>query len=371
MLFTELFLDILAFTLGFSIVILTIPTIIHIAKEKKLYDSFNERKIHTKTIPPLGGIAIFLGFILSTIISTGGYSFGALKYIIAAVVIMSFIGLKDDLLNISARKKFIVQIIASMLLISLGSFHLSNLHGLFGFYHINGVVGGIITLFVMLSVINAFNLIDGIDGLASGLGILAAFTFGTWFYMAGYIRYAIMSYALAGSLFGFFLYNVFGNKNKLFMGDTGSLVLGIIISALIIKFNEFNIERTSPFNVGAAPVISFSIVIVPLIDTLRVMTIRIKNGKSPFSADKNHIHHRLLELYPSHLKVTMILVCSNILLIGLALLFDSLAFDINFQFLFVFVVAIGLSFIPSHLVRFKNKRTWRKFSLARYYNWFI
>lgn len=355
MLFSELFFSILAFTLGFSIVILSIPAVLRVAREKKLYDSFDERKIHTEAIPPLGGVGIFIGFVLSTIIATDGYTFQSLKYIIAAVILMFFIGLKDDLLNISARKKFGVQLFAAIILITLGDFHLSNLHGLFGFYEINYAVGTVIALFVMVAIINAFNLIDGIDGLASGLGILASFVFGTWFFMAGHIRFAIMSYALTGSLIGFFLFNVFGKRNKLFMGDTGSLVIGMIISALVIKFNELNIAKLAPYAIGAAPAVSFAIVIVPLIDTLRVITIRLSNGKSPFSPDKNHIHHRLLELVPNHLSVTLIIIGANVFMIGLALLFNNISFNINLQFLLIFAIGTLLSFVPSKLVQLKTR----------------
>lgn len=360
MLYTEHILSLLAFTLGFSIVILAIPPILRVARAKKLYDSFNERKLHTKAIPPLGGVGIFPGFILSTIISTDGYTFDSLKYIIAAVILMFFIGLKDDLMNISARKKFAVQVFAALLLITLGNFHISSLHGLFGFHQVNYALGTVVTLFIMVTVINAFNLIDGIDGLASGLGMLASFVFGTWFFMAGYVRFAIMAYALTGSLAGFFLFNVFGNKNKLFMGDTGSLIIGLVISTLVIKFNEFNIVKTAPYAIDAAPAVAFSIVIVPLIDTLRVIAIRLSNGKSPFSPDNNHIHHRLLELVPSHFKVTLIIIAANIFMIGLALLFNSISFNINLQFLFVFITGIVFSFIPSRILQFKRKQEERR-----------
>lgn len=349
----ELFLNILSFTLAFSLVIIVIPAILRVAHAKKLFDSLNERKLHTQAIPPLGGVGIFIGFILSTIIATDGYSFDALKYIIASVVLMFFIGLKDDLIDISARKKLSVQVFAAILLTSLGNFHISNLHGLFGFYEINFAIGTILTMFVMIAVINAFNLIDGIDGLASGLGILASFVFGVWFFLAGHIIYSIMSFSLTGSLAGFFLYNVFGRKNKLFMGDTGSLILGLIVSALIIKFNEFNVTKTFPYAIGAAPAVSFAIVIVPLIDTLRVMTIRISNGKSPFLADKNHIHHRLLELVPDHFSVTLIILGANIFLIGLALLFNNISFNVTLQFIFILLTGIAFSFVPSVLLRIK------------------
>ncbi|MEE4284701.1 MAG: MraY family glycosyltransferase [Mariniphaga sp.] len=365
MLFKELFLNILSFTLAFSIAIIVVPPILRVAHAKKLFDSFNDRKIHKQIVPPLGGVGIFLGFVLSTIISSDGYSFDSLKYIIASVILMFFIGLKDDLMDISARKKFIIQIFAAVLLTSLGNFHISNLHGFLGFYQINYATGTILTLFIMIAIINAFNLIDGIDGLASGLGMLASFVFGTWFFLAGYTRFSIMSFALTGSLAGFFLYNVFGKKNKMFMGDTGSLIVGLIVAGLVIKFNEFNVVKTVPYAIGAAPAVSFAIVIVPLIDTLRVITIRLLNGKSPFSADKNHIHHRLLELAPHHLTVTLIILAGNIFIIGLALLFNNISFNVTLQFLFIFLTGIALSLVPSLILRWKKARSNSIFSLVK------
>jgi UDP-N-acetylmuramyl pentapeptide phosphotransferase/UDP-N-acetylglucosamine-1-phosphate transferase len=206
----------------------------------------------------------------------------------------------------------------------------------------------------MVVIINSFNLIDGIDGLASGLAMLAASAFGIWFFVAGNTQFSILSFALVGSLAGFFIYNVFGHRHKLFMGDTGSLIIGLVISALVVKFNEFNIDSSVLYAVDAAPVLSFAIIIVPLVDTLRVMTIRILNKKSPFTADNNHIHHRLLELVPSHLKVTLIIVAANTLIIALAFLLNKLSLDINIQFILVLVAGIILSFIPSVILKIKS-----------------
>ncbi len=206
----------------------------------------------------------------------------------------------------------------------------------------------------MVVIINAFNLIDGIDGLASGLAILAATTFGCWFFIKGNIQFAILSFALTGSLSGFFIYNVFGNKNKLFMGDTGSLIIGLVISTLVVYFNEFNIDKTALYAIGAAPSVSFAIIIIPLIDTLRVMTIRIAQGKSPFSPDNSHIHHKLLELVNSHIKVTLIFITANVFLIAFALLLNRISFNVNIQFALVLMLGIMFSLIPSILLRIKS-----------------
>lgn len=351
MLLTDLLHIILAFALSFLLAIAAIPPIIRVAKEKKLFDPPNERKLHTAAIPPLGGVAIFLAFCLSVILSSHGLNFYPLRYLLGALLIMFFIGLMDDMITLSARKKFVVQVISVLILISMGNVCITNLHGLFGIQEIPYLPGVLLTLFVVVAIINAFNLIDGIDGLSSGLAIMASLVMGCWFFLADYIQFSIIAFALTGSLAGFFLYNVFGRSNKLFMGDTGSLVVGMILAVLIIRFNEVNINKTVLYAIGAAPSVSFAFVMIPLVDTLRVMTIRIMYGRSPFSPDKNHIHHRLLELFPNHLTVTLIMIGSNLLIIGLALILNNQMRSNTLQFLIVFSVSVLMSFMPSYLVK--------------------
>ncbi|WP_167618020.1 MraY family glycosyltransferase [Maribellus sediminis] len=352
----ELLLIFGSFVLAFILILVTVPPIVAIARAKKLYEPFEDRKVHTEIVPPLGGVAIFIAFILSTIIATDGLSFDSLKYIIAAVIIMFFIGLKDDILVISAHKKFLVQMFAAVLLIALGNIRFTNLHGIFGIHEIGYLTSVSLSLLAMIGIINAFNLIDGIDGLASGLAITGAFVFGIWFYLSENYQLSIMAFALVGSLSGFFLYNVFGKRNKLFMGDTGSLIVGIVMSTLVIKFNELNLVADS-VAFSSAPALSFAVVSVPIIDTLRVLAIRLSRKKSPFSPDKNHVHHYLLELIPnSHLKVTLIIVAVNALMIAGAVLLDSFAWNVNIQFFLLVSVGILISFIPSALSKSKYKR---------------
>jgi UDP-N-acetylmuramyl pentapeptide phosphotransferase/UDP-N-acetylglucosamine-1-phosphate transferase len=346
-----IFLNLLSLLSGFIIAIIAIPSVLHVARRKKLFDLKDERKIHTAAIPPFGGIAIFLGFILSTIIASGDEAFMTIKYVVAAVIILFFTGLTDDLVKISVRNKFAVQILAALLLIVLGNVRLSNGHGLFNIFEINYFFSVALTLFVMLSVINAFNFIDGIDGLAAGLGIVASLFFGIWFSLAGFNIYAVMSFALAGSLGGFFIYNVFGGRNKLFMGDTGSLITGLIISVLAIQFNEFNIDKSPWWSVNAAPAVSFAVVLIPLTDTCRVISIRLADKVSPFYPDNNHIHHRLLALIPDHFSVTLILTSAGMIMILLSVLFDYLFINVTMQFLMVFIIGMALSFVPSYILR--------------------
>lgn len=352
----EIILILVAFIISTVLVFLTVPPIVRIANAKKLYEPFEERKVHTRIVPPLGGVAIFIAFVLSTIIASDGLNFHSLKYIIAAVIIMFFIGLKDDILVISARKKLMIQAFAAVLLITMGDIRFTNLHGMFGIYELNYLPSISLTLFAMLGIINAFNLIDGIDGLASGISIIASSFFGFWFYLTGNYEFSIMSFALAGSLIGFFVFNVFGNKNKLFMGDTGSLIIGIVVSVLVVKFNELNLFA-GKYAVASAPAFSLALISVPIIDTLRVFAIRISLGKSPFAPDKNHIHHTLLNAFPgSHLRVTLIIMAADIVMIGFGILFSYTGWGSNTQFALLLLIGILFSLFPHLILTSKKNR---------------
>ncbi|NQU51813.1 MAG: undecaprenyl/decaprenyl-phosphate alpha-N-acetylglucosaminyl 1-phosphate transferase [Bacteroidetes bacterium] len=346
---------ILSIVLAFLLVVISIPAIVRISVKKHLFEKIDDRKIHKYLVPTLGGIAIFLGFILSTIISTNGYSFDELKYIIASIIFVFFIGLKDDLIIVSNRKKFVIQVFAALLLIFLGNIRLTNFHGFLGLHNVNFFIGSLTTLFLMVLTINAYNLIDGIDGLASGLAMVAAFTFGVWFVLAKEFEYAVMSFALVGSLLGFFIYNVFGTTNKIFMGDAGSLVIGLTMSALLVRYNQIDSSPQLPIYLQEAPAVSFAIVLVPLIDTLRVFAIRIKQGKSPFAPDTNHVHHRLLRLFGNHLKVTLTIVFVNGIFVVIAVGLNYLSINIHQQFLILIILALIVSYIPAVLIKRRNE----------------
>jgi UDP-GlcNAc:undecaprenyl-phosphate GlcNAc-1-phosphate transferase len=361
---TAILYILLSFILGFSLVYISIPAIIKAAKEKHLYDEPNERTATKKIVPTLGGISIFIGITLSTIIASDGYRFSSLKYVIAAVITLFFLGLKDDILTLSVTKKLLTQVFASSLLIVLGNIRFTNLHGILGIYEINYIVSFVISLFAMLLIINAFNLIDGIDGLASGVGILASSLMGGWFCLSGYYEYAIMCFAVTGSLIAFFIYNVFGKTNKIFMGDTGSLILGITIAVAIIQFNEFNIDQHTPYAVASAPVLSVGILIMPLMDTLRVFILRLLQKKSPFLPDMNHIHHNLLRLGNSHLHTTCIILGVNILFILMA--FSIQHMYIHFQLIAILGLGLVTACLPSLILRRKNNLS----KTTRYKIWF-
>ncbi len=293
---------ILSGALAFLITFFSIPVIIQIAKEKKLYDEPDERKVHKVVIPTLGGLGIFAGFIIALLMGMPAGSL-ELQYLMAAALIMFFMGIKDDILDLSASKKFIGQLICAGIVIKFGGLQIRDMHGFLGINEIPNVASWVLTLFTIIVVTNAFNLIDGVDGLAGTLGLITTFTFGLYFLAVDNIGYAVLAFSLSASTIAFLIYNF--SPAKIFMGDTGSLLLGLMNSVLVIKFINVAGAPSSAFPVSAAPAIGFAILLVPLFDTLRVFGIRILNRRSPFSADRNHIHHFLLDLGFSHRKITL------------------------------------------------------------------
>lgn len=301
--------------LAFAITFFSIPVIIEVSKQKKIFDEPGERKVHRSVIPTLGGLGIFAGFILATLITSPGLS-REIQYILASVLILFFLGIKDDILILSAQKKFIGQLVAASVIIYFCNIRIVNMYGFLGIYSLSPVISFILTLFTIVVITNSFNLIDGVDGLAGALGILTSAIFSYYFIVSGQPAFAVMSLSLCGSLLAFLIYNF--NPARIFMGDTGSLIIGLLNAVFVIKFISEASEASSPFPLLSAPAIGFAILIVPLFDTLRVFGLRIINKRSPFTPDKNHIHHFLLDLGFNHKNITAALVMVNILFILLA-----------------------------------------------------
>ncbi len=306
----------LSFSLAFLVTFFAIPVIIQVTKEKKLFDEPDERKVHKGVIPTLGGLGIFGGFILATLLGVPVGTSHHLQYFVASLMVIFFLGIKDDILIISATKKFIGQLIAAGIIIKFGGIQIDNMHGLFGLDKIPNTASITLTMFTIIVITNSFNLIDGVDGLAGSLGLLTSLVFGIYFLMIDQLMYAVMAFSLAGSLVGFLIYNF--SPAKIFMGDTGSLIIGLLNSIFVIKFISIAANPSVNYPLHATPALGFAILIVPLFDTLRVFSLRILNRRSPFSADRNHIHHFLLDLGLTHKMITFVCVSVNALFIALA-----------------------------------------------------
>lgn len=339
-------------SVSFVITFLAIPVIIQVAEQKKLYDVPDERKVHTRLVASLGGVGIFSGFLLSVLLSIQGQLNPEFQYFFAAALVIFFLGLKDDIMILSATKKFIGQIIAASILIHLGGIRLDSMHGLLGFSELPESFGLALSYLTIIVVINSFNLIDGVDGLAASLGILTMSVFGAYFFAIDYQAYALLSFSMAGSLVAFMIFN--HQPAKIFMGDSGSLMIGLVNAILVIKFINVADTPFVPFPVTSAVAIGFAILIVPLLDTLRVFGIRIIKGRSPFTPDRNHVHHLLLDSGLGHAAVTLTCVVLNIGFILLAWLGRSLG--PNYLLLALLVLSftgIGL------LYHGKSRRTMR------------
>lgn len=312
----------LSAALAFLITFFAIPVIIQVAKDKKLFDEPDERKVHKTVIPTLGGLGIFAGFIIATLMGVPSAITSELQYFAAAATVIFFLGIKDDIMVLSASKKFIGQLIAAGIIIKFGGIQITNMHGFLGIYEIPHIASIVLSIFTIIVITNSFNLIDGVDGLAGSLGLLTTLVFGAYFFYAGQLTYAVMAFALAGSTIGFLIYNF--SPAKIFMGDTGSLLLGLVNSILVIKFITIAGNPVSNFPVEAAPAIGFAILMIPLFDTLRVFGLRILDRRSPFSPDRTHIHHFLLDLGLSHKMVTLTCVSVNIAFIAMAFFLRNL-----------------------------------------------
>ena len=204
----------IAFIIGLIIVTYSIPIVVKIAKVKKLFDEPNSRRVNKVPVPNLGGVSLFMGVSLATLIGFQNNTFPEFRYIMSSTIILLFIGIKDDLLVISARKKLLAQLVCAILIVNLGGIQFTNLHGILGISEINPIAGSVLSLFAIVSIINAINLIDGLDGLAASFGILGSVVLGINFYLARQVNFAILSAAIAGSLISFFIFNVFGKKTK-------------------------------------------------------------------------------------------------------------------------------------------------------------
>ncbi len=315
---------VLTYITAFLMTFFAIPSIISVANKKQLVDLPGERRAHQISTPSLGGIGIFAGTIFAIILWTPFKYFGDLQYILCAFVIVFLIGAKDDIDPVSANKKFLGQIFAAGILIFFSKIRITSFYGVFGITELPLPLSVLLTFAIIVLVINAFNLIDGINGLSASIGIIMAVTFGTWFYMVDRIELATLSFALVGSVMAFLYYNI--TPAKIFMGDTGSLLLGLIASILAINFIEQHqvIPRDHPHAFGAPPAVAVGILLLPIFDTFRVFFMRMIKGKSPFSPDRNHIHHLLLNTGLSHMQATGVLIMANIFFIALAYKFQNI-----------------------------------------------
>lgn len=292
----------LCFVTAFVITMLSIPLIIKFSRKYSLYDMPNERKEHSLPVPTMGGIAVVAGMMTSLFFWLPfHYDTSQVCFFFSIAVLVS-IGIMDDLKDLSARYKFLIQA-ALATLMAISGIRITSFEGLFGIYELPLIAQYTFTLLTIAGITNAFNLIDGIDGLAGGLGFMSLTILGIFLTMNGDVVSSLIAFSLAGAIVAFLYFNF--NPAKIFLGDTGSLVLGFSIAVLCIRLMQVNTLPALPH----APLFVLSLVFIPVFDTIRVFATRIWKGKSPFQADRTHIHHLLTNAGFSHLFATR-LICS-------------------------------------------------------------
>ena len=331
---------ILLFLGSFLLTYLTIPKIIGVVEHKRLMDDPNVRSSHSMRTPTLGGIAFFYTLIFALFFVRDRDAFDEAMHIIPALTILFIVGLKDDLVVITPGAKLLSQAVAITFILINPSFTIHSLNGFLNIAEIPYYLYLIIAGFMMITIINSYNLIDGIDGLASIVGIVILVIYTTIFYLTEEYFFALLAIALNASLMSFLGFNLSSDK-KIFMGDTGSLIVGFIISVLTLKFLALRPTAYSdlPFLLENAPLIAISILIVPLFDTARVFTIRIANKKGPFSPDRNHTHHVLIDYWGlTHKQASFIIGCFNLLFVALFIVLGSTAKNLGMVIMLVSVV---------------------------------
>ncbi|MFH0761086.1 MAG: MraY family glycosyltransferase, partial [Bacteroidota bacterium] len=302
-------------------------------------------------------IAIFAAVILGSLLFMKDSAFSEFRYVLAGLTLIFFTGLKDDLVDLGWLKKIVAEVFAAILVVVVAGIRINTFHGLFGVNELPGWFSIGFSVFVCVALINCFNLLDGIDGLASGMAIFISVIFGIWLYKLGYSNFALLAFALTGGLIPFFFYNVFGKKNKLFMGDSGSLMLGFLFSVLAMKILCCEIAPGNSLYMNALPVVVMSVMIIPMFDTIRVFTLRIIKGKSPFVPDRTHLHHVFLKLGFNHLQTSGIIIMINIGLAVMTFLLRDL--DPFLMLVILFGTAFAICLIPCYMES-KTFRTKRK-----------
>jgi UDP-GlcNAc:undecaprenyl-phosphate/decaprenyl-phosphate GlcNAc-1-phosphate transferase len=339
---------------SFCITFLLTPLLIKFLSERHIVDEPGGRKIHRGAKPSLGGVAIFVSFLCSALIWINLHDWKFMKFLLLAQGIIFFIGVRDDLLPLKASHKLLGQLMAASVAIFFFDIRIKSCFGFLGIQELPEVVSYIISYVFIIGVTNSFNLIDGLDGLAGSIAFVMFLTFGIWFFLADDKIYSVLSFALLGGILAFLVFN--WQPSSIFMGDTGSLFIGLTVSIFTVHFMNVNdgLPAAAVFKFQNTIAVAGCIIIIPVVDTLRIIILRIARGQSPFKPDKSHVHHAIMRLGLTHSKATL-------LLIGVQVLFISVAVGLkNWSDLYVVpgvaVLALALSLALDKLI---NDRVYR------------
>ena len=317
------------------------PRLVKIALLKNIVDNPDARKLQRTPVPVLGGVAVFFGVVIAIGCMSSVVDCSGLPVVIMAMMAMLYTGTMDDILSLSPGLRFVIEIVVVLLLIFVGGYCIDDFHGLWniGRFSYWGAVP--LTVVAAVGIINAINLVDGVNGLSSGYCIMACLIFGTLFFLAGEAPMTILAAVSVGALIPFFLHNVFGKTSKMFIGDGGTLVMGVVMSVFVIAILQ-NGSRVAAYvnpNVGLVP-FTLAVLSVPVFDTLRVMSTRILKGTSPFRPDKTHLHHMFIDLGCSHVATTLAILGVNMFVVLCWWALEASGFSIAVQLYAVIAVSL-------------------------------
>ena len=317
------------------------PRLVKIALLKNLVDNPDARKLQRQPVPVLGGIAVFFGIVIGYGSVCGMVNYAGMLIVIMAMMVMLYIGTMDDILSLSPGLRFVIEIVVVLLLIFVGGYCIDDFHGLWNIGRFSYWYAVPLTVVAAVGIINAINLVDGVNGLSSGYCIMACLIFGTLFFLAGEAPMTILAAVSVGALIPFFLHNVFGKTSKMFIGDGGTLVMGVVMSVFVIAILQ-NGSRVAAYvnpNVGLVP-FTLAVLSVPVFDTLRVMSTRILKGTSPFRPDKTHLHHMFIDLGCSHVATTLAILGVNMFVVLCWWALEASGFSIAVQLYAVIAVSL-------------------------------
>ena len=317
------------------------PRLVKIALLKNIVDNPDARKLQRTPVPVLGGVAVFFGVVIAIGCMSSVVDCSGLPVVIMAMMAMLYTGTMDDILSLSPGLRFVIEIVVVLLLIFVGGYCIDDFHGLWNIGRFSYWCAVPLTVVAAVGIINAINLVDGVNGLSSGYCIMACLIFGTLFFLAGEAPMTILAAVSVGALIPFFLHNVFGKTSKMFIGDGGTLVMGVVMSVFVIEILQ-NGSRAAAYvdpNVGLVP-FTLAVLSVPVFDTLRVMSTRILKGTSPFRPDKTHLHHMFIDLGCSHVATTLAILGVNMFVVLCWWALEASGFSIAVQLYAVIAVSL-------------------------------
>lgn len=338
------------------------PKMLHIALMKNIVDNPDARKLQRVPVPILGGLAIMFGILVSLSVCQLFYDCSGLFTVVLAMSVLLYVGAIDDIMELSPRVRFLIEIGVALMLMYTCGYSIDNFHGLWGLQAVPLMVSLPLTVVTVVGLINAINLIDGVDGYSSGYSIMACLVFGVFYAVVGDIPMVMLASVSMGALLPFFFHNVFGKTSKMFIGDGGTLVMGVVMSIFVLNMLKAetlcNVYAT--MGMGLVP-LTLAILSIPVFDTVRVMSTRIMRGTSPFNPDKTHLHHLFIDMGFSHIGTTCSILLFNMLNILAWYVSYRLGASVDIQLYVVLVMAFLCTFGFYGLMRFfqhRNSPVW-------------